>query len=471
MSDLFNQKNAGVVANQTHKNVEYIDWDNDLKDLAIRQAHFWLLASVDGEGKSKAVATKHREFKCIEMLPDKTFFNLPATALTAANITTANGISQLVIPTSVNARGLNGLIKDKVLLGTDVLNARHVWFRVMENPSVSGSNHVIPLRMIVVNYDANGVPVGTPDVERNVVFGDFAGMVGGTLRMLYVSKPEGGSDFNPVYREVDDLWNTVTKIVAHTLITDMKAADDWRLNVSPRDFQMTKEIIEFVRSIERAFLHGVPFNGTYRNVNTGAHTPSQPHNIVGDLQGTRGLLMFNNIQRYRTGRPVFWMGSGDNGGNARLARDFTYMDFVRICEHQVMMHNLKESLTGWCNRAWLTHMIDMVQRSNNTLHLDIQGKKDNYGLKIRELNTPHCDVVLRTNAALDEAYGSDPVCLICDMDKITTRYLANHGENLSMKVEYGVQNDNDDFYLDKVSGVYGVQVDNPTCHTFVHLAS
>jgi hypothetical protein len=158
-------------------------------------------------------------------------------------------------------------------------------------------------------------------------------------------------------------------------------------------------------------------------------------------------------------------------GVGKTLANFRWADFVKFCEVQVMMHNVKDVLTGFVNRSMLTYLIEWLERegSKYTLNLDQHGSNDQFGMRIMKLRTPHCDINLRVNMALQERYGQDPVMLITDMDKITTRYLANHGENFSMKVEYGVQNPNDDFYLDKVSAIMGVQVDNPTCHSFLHL--
>jgi hypothetical protein len=391
----------------------------EIFDVAKEDTDFFLMS---GKGEGKLEPTHNRKFKWFEYHRDAPVFkagNLPPAQRTGGVIKVPDGTA------------LKGIVKDKVLF------VDGDYFRVVEVFKEGTFVCIRIVRPIDENEDGfftNERMANDTELEQIAIRG---------AKVMYSSKQEGANDRNPVNRFVADEYNYTTIHEAWLKMSKEKLAELWYGKQDQRSWQLMHEVIEFAYGIERSVLLG---QGGYN-----------PNNSLGEYRhSTKGFINFNGIQ----------LLEGVNPNN------FGFMDFIeRFCEDKVMKYNKKTQMTGFCNQSFLTWAAKLTQHDQAKAYLTMKASPDSkkFGIKIKELETPHVDIQLRQNTALTEHYGKTPVLVVADMDKISIRYLAGNGHNFSTYVERDVQPKGANYVEDKIYGAYGIQVKNAYCHSMLVL--
>ena len=399
----------GLISRRTNEAVIVEDWKDKICSLVDNDAPFFVLS------KRRQMATGNPVFNWGEYQEDAPIVDLPSDTVVSSD--------GMVLPARVNLRGM---VRDHIVRVSGGVDS----YRVISNPEkVSGGHRVRLFKLSNVNMNN----MATTEVAATVL--DYQEIKdSGRLHLLYVSKPEANDDVNPVKRYSDNMSNTITTFETYTEISKHRAATKRRDGLNEREWQLGLESKAYAKQIERALFVGQGYDDGDRRM------------------ATKGLLNFD-IQRC--------IAEADN---------FNYMDFVRFCEDHVMRYNKKKDLVAYVNQTFYTFLLEMLRRDDKGwFSFDATGKKSSYGMHVNKLVTPFCRFDLVDNTFLKEYYGSDPVMVVADMDKILVRYLSSNGESLATKYERGVQPNHANYYWDKIFGSYGLQVENSVCHSFLHL--
>jgi len=424
-----NKVYTGNIIRQVNQNVEVEDWNDVLCDLVREDAAFFTISS-----KAKSHATHSREFNWMEYAGWEPKLTVPSSAAVSLP---ASGDAAGTCQITFGPGNTKGLVIDTILL------CEGTYYRVCNKPS--SADGIVCIKELVVPLNDDGVSISevAPSVTAPATIASK--FQGKDFYMLYTSKAEGGDDINPVYRTIEDRKNYVTTFSHDSSISWIKAAELWRPGITQRNWQLGKKAIEHALEIERAFFFGRGYNELNGQAVGGVNR-----------QATKGIVNFHGIQR----PPVATYES------------YTYLDFVNFCEEYVMAYNDKEVITGWCNPAFLTFIIRMLKADTmHTMHLDFAGKQNEYGMNVKRLITPHCDINLIVNKTLRNFYGKRPVLMCLDMDKIRQRYLSANGENFSTKVYKNIQPASSKNYIDNIYTVCGLEVQNAECHSILEVSA
>jgi hypothetical protein len=415
----------------TYRSMNVEDWSKGICDLYPEDTDFYWMST---KGEGKVIPTKNRYFKWIEYMEDA-----PKISLLSGVFVTGG---KLQLPTD---RSLHGMVKDTIIwVGND-------YCRVVETPSVvsvSGvDRHEITLRKIVFPSGADMATSETP-----IVAGDLSSWLAlpqskRNMKVMYISKPAGTDESNPVKRLVDSLGNTITTIEHDVEIDFHTAADEWRPGMSKREWQISKMGLTVAKDMERALLLGVGYDGYYLGGKYSGH----------DLQMTKGLYNFPGLMRM----------------SAPLS-SFGYLDFCEYTRDFATKFNKKKVLTGFCNKNFISRMHEAIY-NDSRLHtyFDFKGKADSekIGMNIKSIVTPSCEIQLRENTCLNENFDDDAILMTTDMSKISVRCLINNGENFTMALYKDVQGKKAKWHCDSFYGAIGLQVENAPCHSILRLTA
>jgi len=439
MNDRNEYRDGGMVVYPTNKNIEVEDWQDKIYEVSVEDSKFFTMST-----KGKSQSCKNREFNWMEYNEDS-----PHVITSGATITSSSDPVSTQIQLSSFSMRLNGLVKDSILLfewidSTGTEQTSH--YRVVRPPVINDDNQTKTFKIVkIVNQigDTNNIRSGEKQLhtandaaEINALRAD-----GARIYILHTSKPEAFEDYHPVKRYVENTKNYISVLSDETSISFTKAAEIWRANITQRDWQVAKLMKKHAHDLERMYLFGAGFCRVSREENRHMSKGLFEFDINSDIFSTKGY---------------------GSGGSA--VEKFTYKAFSHWVMTRVHELNDKEEMTGWCNPAFLQYMIDMLENSSMVkMNLMASGTPNSFGINVKKLVTPHCDINLMTNKCLAERFGHTPVLLVCDMNKITTRYLAGNGENFATKLEKDLQIPTATYHLDRVSSGYGLEVQN--CET------
>jgi len=437
----------GMTMYRDNLNIEVQDWSDKIHEYHVDVSKFFTLAT-----KGKSMSAISREINWMEYEEADPYLDLSQSGLTAGNLstnTTSGNSQEITIPKTV---ALNGIVRDSILFldytdDNDHSNSLGTYFRVTDNVEDGSSGWVVKLKRLVKLNATDRYYTSETGVLNNRLTGQSPAdtntriathMLSTPLYILHTAKPEAFEDFNPVKRHIENTKNLITTVSNEVLISFHKAAEKWRPNVSQREWQTLKELAKHKKDIERVLMFGVGYDETVSSQRTGVR------------QMTKGLFDFGlrhcEIE----------------------SEDFDYKSFCRYIMDFVMPYNDKEEMTGWCNPAFLQAVIEMIEKSfPGQLSLMNVVSKNEFGMNIRKLMTPHCTINLIVNTCLKERFGDKPFLLVCDMDKISTRYLAGNGENLSTKIEKDIQIPSATYHLDRIWTTVGLQVEGAKSHTYL----
>jgi hypothetical protein len=426
---------TGISSYRTNQNLEKEDWREIIADLAIHDATFFAFAT-----KGKQQPTINRRFNWSEYFEDAPIVRKGVSD--GDWIATASGRLQVPFDTR-----LGSLTKNVVIIDDTTENYRY--YRLRENPEKVrvATNDYWEINMeIMVDSGSVVDPRGFGMTMRQPTQAEVQQIVTtGLFKVLYPMVIEGSHEENPILRLVSDTYNYVTTFMRETKTTFTKAMEQWKHNMTHRDWQIAKLGIAFAMEIESAFWIGKGFNNAI------------DENTVGNLQGTKGFLNFEGI-RHRV--------------HNNATRPFDYIDFIKFCERDVMEYNRKESLTGWVNPSFLTFIAQMIYSSpaaQALITFDSKGYQNSYGINVKRLITPHCEFHLLTNNFLRQHFGNEPILVSADMEKITTRYMSGGGHVGTTTLSKDLQPNKAKYHLDELYGIYGIEVTNPQCHAVLRI--
>ena len=148
---------------------------------------------------------------------------------------------------------------------------------------------------------------------------------------------------------------------------------------------------------------------------------------------------------------------------------FDYKNFMDFCRSKVMLKNEKEELDAFVN-PWMMQKVAEWAEATADLTFNANGEEDQFGLRIFRLVTPQVTLKLRHNRALKELFGDNAIMACVDISKIGLRYLAANGENNNTHIDYDVGPTYDDYYLDKIQSMIGVEMHNAEDHSYLLLS-
>lgn len=392
------------------------DWSEKLADLAIENAQFYAMTK---KAKGGSQSTGNRKFNWPEYDEDDPKISFPAGGTNADN--------KVSLDPGVD---LHGITKDTILL-----DKNGVYYRVTDNPALNagGTAMDIPLIKIKTSDAVDGFSSSEETATKATL---DAGMgSGASLYALYVNKEEGNDDINPVQRIIDNTYNFVGTFEDYTKITKTREHEQTRIGTSLRNFNIGKLGIKHANDIERAMWIGKGYNN---NTNR---------------QATKGFLNFSNIQTMSV-----------------ALSSVTYLDIVTYAETKTRKKSKKKEISGYCNPAFFTALVRILTASGANLYLqyDAFGSKNQFGLNVKRLVTPHVVYNLIECDALKEIFGQAPIMCNVDMDKVAVRHL----EGCDTELQKGVQPKSSNNYLDKIYTIGGgLQLESAQCHSVLKLTA
>jgi len=420
------RRDGGMHTTNSNEAVAEQDWTNKIAELTKDETKFLYMA-----GKGKTLPSKSSKFNWIEYEEAPPF--VITAGCTVGDITTKG--QQINLTT--NADVLNGIVEDTVLF----LDADGGKYFLVTEPPISKPNEK-SFRVQMFNKSAGMLSRYANELSTSLITQTITDAMNsiGKMYILHTSKKEAFEAYHPVQRFIETTENRITTFSDECSISKHDAATAWRPNVSKREWQQIKMMKKHAWDIERSLM----FAQGYHQKGFDAHGKADNRDIGNGLLGFPGFEIL----------PI-------------PRNQFDYLALSDYCRTHVKAYNQgKDSMTAWVNGAMLQAILEMsLKMENNKIALMSNVEKNSYGLNIRKLVTPHIDLELITNPILNERYGDTPAMIVCDMDKISIRYLASGGESFATKLEEGIQSKSANYYVDRVVSAYGLQVENLKCHT------
>ena len=417
----------GIVNYMTNHAIKKEDWTDDITEITQGDSEFFGLSHMGGTKMKPTINRKYNYSFWYDEIPD---ILMPDTLVA--------GTGTISIPKTVINVG--GLYRDVVFGYEDInsLSGVPVRYRVVGNPVEAGDSMTYSVVRLEEDPLSESGFRENPSVPAAAIRADIAGKL---CNVLFTAKPAGGDDNNPIFSEVETGFNYVQTHQHHTKIDDYTAAEAWRHNISPEDWQIGKMMIYHARDIENSFWFGVPLHDVKRRVGE-------------DRTMTRGFFNHKDVQNLTA-----------------LRNTFTYRDFIVFCERYVTLYGSQKNFVGFCNPAFKTFIVDMMDTPGAKAYFtyDAYGKTNSYGVDVHKLITPHCTVELRDNYSLRNYLKHVPILVIVDIDKCRSRTLVGHGHALGTKLGMGTQVPDANYFLNKVRRTYGLEMQAEKCHSWLKL--